>query len=69
MKLAHLIFKACSVRILLVEDNPVNQKLASTMLSKAGYKVEVANDGRAAVVVNVKLGEFAKAALAALSER
>jgi len=38
-----------SVRILLAEDNPVNQKLAKTMLSKAGYKVEVANDGRAAV--------------------
>ncbi len=38
-----------SVRILLVEDNPVNQKLAEMMLTKAGYRVEVANDGREAV--------------------
>jgi two-component system, sensor histidine kinase and response regulator len=34
-----------SVRILLVEDNPVNQKLAKLMLGKAGYQVEVASNG------------------------
>jgi two-component system sensor histidine kinase/response regulator len=34
-----------SVRILLAEDNPVNQKLATLMLKRAGYKVEVANNG------------------------
>ena len=35
-----------SIRILLAEDNPVNQKLAKLMLTKAGYQVEVANNGK-----------------------
>jgi PAS domain S-box-containing protein len=37
-----------SVRILLAEDNLVNQKLASLMLTKAGYRVEVAGNGKIA---------------------
>jgi two-component system sensor histidine kinase/response regulator len=38
-----------SVRILLAEDNPMNQKLAQYMLTKAGYQLEVANNGREVV--------------------
>ncbi|KKL07719.1 hypothetical protein LCGC14_2583210 [marine sediment metagenome] len=38
-----------SVRVLLAEDNPVNQKLATLMLTKAGYRTEVAKNGNEAV--------------------
>jgi len=37
------------IRILLVEDNPVNQKLALLMLQKGGYQVEIAHHGQEAV--------------------
>jgi len=36
-------------RVLLVEDNPVNQRVASRMLQKLGYRVDLAEDGRQAL--------------------
>ncbi|WDP88601.1 MAG: response regulator [Desulfobacter sp.] len=36
-------------RILLVEDNPVNQQMTRLMMSKAGYRVDVADNGKEAL--------------------
>lgn len=36
-------------RILLVEDNPVNQRLATILIKKEGYEVQVAGDGELAL--------------------
>ncbi len=38
-----------NVRILLVEDNPVNQKLVLKMIEKIGFKVDLVADGKEAV--------------------
>ena len=45
------------LRVLLAEDNQVNQKLASTMLQKRGHLVTVANDGAEALEC-LKRGDF-----------
>jgi signal transduction histidine kinase/DNA-binding response OmpR family regulator len=39
------------LRVLLAEDNQVNQKLASTMLQKRGHQVTVAGDGTEALEI------------------
>ncbi len=39
--------------ILLVEDNPVNQKMAMLMLTRAGYQVEIARHGKEALTAYV----------------
>ncbi len=41
----------CPLKILLAEDNLVNQNLVKIMLSKAGHSVELASNGREAVEI------------------
>lgn len=52
--------KERSGRILLAEDNELNQEIAVTMLSEEGYKVDVAENGRVAVdmVANSEPGYY-----------
>ncbi len=44
-------------RVLVVEDNKVNQKVASWLLQQLGYEVEVAENGQEAVVM-VQVNEY-----------
>jgi ammonium transporter, Amt family len=48
---------AKGARILLVEDNEINQLVAQEILSQAGYECELANNGREAVE-QVTTGDF-----------
>jgi PAS domain S-box-containing protein len=43
-----------SLLILLAEDNPINQKLATTLLEKHGYRVQVAGSGQEAVTLSAQ---------------
>jgi CheY-like chemotaxis protein len=49
--------EALHLRILLAEDSPTNQLIATTNLKKAGHTVQVANNGRKAVQA-WEAGEF-----------
>jgi signal transduction histidine kinase len=44
-------------RILVVEDNQVNQKVVTAVLRKRGFAIELANDGREAVA-KLEAGEY-----------
>ena len=45
-------------RILVVEDNRVNQKVVTAVLGKRGYSIELANDGREALAKLEQGGPF-----------
>jgi PAS domain S-box-containing protein len=53
--------RAAGLRILLAEDNPVNQMLAVRLLEKRGYSIQVADNGKKAldILERAAPGEFA----------
>jgi len=49
MEQTQAITPIATLNILLAEDNPVNRKLASTLLSRRGHEVHAVDNGRAAL--------------------
>jgi signal transduction histidine kinase/CheY-like chemotaxis protein len=47
-----------TIRILVVDDHPINQKVVHTMLNSLGYEVDIANNGQEAVD-SIKENHFA----------
>jgi CheY-like chemotaxis protein/nitrogen-specific signal transduction histidine kinase len=45
----HMVPAAAGYRILVVDDNAINQEIALSLLSEIGYAVTVASDGRQAI--------------------
>ncbi|MHA4870665.1 response regulator [Duganella sp. PWIR1] len=48
--------RLCGMRLLLVEDNPANQQVASELLSHEGAQVEVASSGQMALAIVTRGG-------------
>src|SRR6516165_8764976 len=44
----------CRLRVLLAEDNVVNQRLAASLLERRGHQVTIANNGREAVELSAR---------------
>jgi len=45
---------AGKILVLLVEDHPINQKLATVLLQRMGFQVDLAKDGAEAVLASRK---------------
>ncbi|MDR3153058.1 MAG: response regulator, partial [Deltaproteobacteria bacterium] len=56
---SELVSHLKGTRLLLVEDNEVNQLVASRILKKAGFQVAIANNGREGVEMFAKGGGYA----------
>ncbi len=52
-----LVKNTSSANILLVEDNPINQRIATHMLKKLGHTYEIVNNGKEALEA-IKIKSF-----------